>query len=180
MKENLIIELSSGTKYVVIDLLEYQKEKYFLLSELGTDGEALSSDFYIVLYDEKNNNFDKIEDQEMFKYMKKMFDEHLEYKKTEDEILEHINLNNLVEVIIEDINGYDYVLRYEDNILKKNIEFMIKTKIEIGDRLLLSQDTLKEDMLTFGHIKNINLVNDTNILIIKRATKRIYLERYYG
>ena len=60
MREHLIIELSNGIKYVVIDMLEEHGNKYFLLTQTSKDETKLSDEFEICRYDPINNNFDKI------------------------------------------------------------------------------------------------------------------------
>ena len=44
----------------------------------------------------------------------------------------------------------------------------------------ISIETIGDDMLSYGHIKNINEINHNNILVIERQDKRVYLKRYYG
>ncbi len=180
MKEHLIIELSNNIKYVAIDMLEYKKEKYLLLSEITSTETNMSNNLCIVTYDEINNNLDKVEDQDVFQHIKKMFDKRLALKKVENNVLEHINIDKLVETIIESIDNYEYKLCYQGQSIYKNIDFLNKTKPKVGDKLYLSKETLKEDMLTFGHIRNTDYINNNNVIIVKRGTKRIYLERYYG
>ncbi len=180
MKEHLIIELSNGEKYIAIDMLEYKKEKYLLLSELSNSEKNMSNNLCIVIYDDVNNNLDKIEDPEIFNFIKKMFDKRLVYKRIELNVLEHINVDKLVEVVIENIDNYEYKLYYQGKTLYRNINFLSRTKPRVQDKLYLSKDTLEEDMLTFGKIKNTDYINNSNILIIKRGSQKVYLERYYG
>ena len=50
----------------------------------------------------------------------------------------------------------------------------------IGDKIYISSLTLEDNVLSYGHIKNVDAINHNNVLVIQRDDKRIYLQRYYG
>ena len=78
------------------------------------------------------------------------------------------------------VKNYDYKLKHEEKTYNKNIEFYSKTKPQKGDYIYISRNTLEEDMLTYGHIHNIDDLNHNNVLVIEKNEKRVYLLRYYG
>lgn len=180
MKENLIIEMSNGIKYTVIDVLEYNKETYFLLTLISKDETNISDQFEICKYDKIHNNFDKIEYDDEYNFIKQKFDERLEQEKIQISIINKIDFDELLKLEVISVNKYDYKLKYEDKIYTKNIEFYSKTKPEKKDYIYISKKTLEEDMLTYGHIKNIDDLNHNNALVIEKGDKRVYLIRYYG
>lgn len=180
MKENIIIEMSNGFKYVVIDMIEIENNKYFLLSQTSSDEKQLSDKFDICRYDNKHNNFDYIENVDEYNYVRSIFDKRIENHRIEFEIISKIDLDNLIELEVLNVSKYDYKLKYENKILHKNIEFYSKTKPSKGDKILIALPTLNEDMLTYGHITSIEELGHLNCMVIKKGEQRIYLQRYYG
>lgn len=180
MRENFIIELSNGEKYTIIDTIEYNKETYFLITRTSTDETKISEQFEICKYDRINNNFDKIEYEDEYEYIKQLFDKRLEQEKLELSIISKIDFDELLKIEVIGVKKYDYKLKYEDKTITKNIEFYSKTKPQVGDFIYLSRVTLEDDVLTYGHIHNINELNHNNIIVIEKAEKRAYLVRYYG
>ena len=180
MIEHLIIELSNGIKYVVIDMIDINKTKYFLLTQTSKDETKISKDIEICRYDEINNNFDKIDNQEEYNHVKSIFDQRIEKKKIETNIIARIDFDELIKLEVLSVRKYDYKFRYNDTIIHKNIEFYSNTKPKVGDHIYVSLYLLEDDVLSFGHIKNIKEVNHQNVLVIEREGSRIYLRRYYG
>ena len=180
MIEHLIIELSNGIKYVVIDMVDLNNNKYFLLTQTSKDETKIAKEIEICKYDAINNNFDKIEDQEEYNNIKVIFDQRMENKKVENNIIARIDFDELIKLEVLSVRKYDYKFRYNDIIIHKNIEFYSKTKPKAGDHVYVSLYLLEDDVLSFGHIKNIKEVNHQNVLVIEREGSRIYLRRYYG
>lgn len=180
MTENLVIEMSNGVKYTVIDVLEYNKETYFLLTLTSKDEMKLSDQFEICKYDKIHNNFDKIEYEDEYDFVKQKFDERLELERLEISIINKIDFDELLKLEVISAQKYDYKLKHENKVYLKNIEFYSKTKPQPGDYIYISRTTLEEDMLTYGHIHNIDDLNHNNVLVIEKNEKRVYLLRYYG
>ena len=180
MRERLIIELSNGIKYTIIDAIEYNSNKYFLLTQVSKDETMVSEELEICRYDIKNNNFDQITDIEEYTIIKKLFDERISQEKIELNIIQRIDFDELIKLEVISVRKYDYKFRYNDRIIHKNIEFYSKTKPKVGDIVYVSYNILEDDMLSFGHIKSIQEVNHNNVFVIQRNNQNIYLRRYYG
>lgn len=180
MRENLIIELSNGIKYVIIDAVEYNSFKYFLLTQVSKDETKISEDIEICRYDNVNNNFDQITDIEEYNLIKAIFDERTSKEKLELNIIHRIDFDELIKLEVLSVKKYDYKFRYNGKIIHKNIEFYSKTKPKVGDIVYVSLKILEDDMLSFGHIKSIPEVNHNNVFVIQRNNQNIYLRRYYG
>lgn len=180
MSENIIIELSNGIKYTVIDVIEYNSYKYFLLMQVSKDEKKISKEFDICKYDNINNNFDSINIKEEYDIVKEIFDKRLEKKAIELNIIHKVDFDELIKLEVINAKKYDYTFKYNGKIINKNIEFYSKTKPKVKDIIYMSYKILEDDMLAFGHIKNIQEVNHNNVLIIQRDNQKIYLRRYYG
>lgn len=180
MREHLIVELSNGIKYAVIDMIEEFDNKYFLLTQTSKDETKISDELEICRYDNINNNFDKIENPEEYLHIKEIFDKRIANKKIELNIINKIDFDELIKLQVMSARKYDYKFKYNNKIIHKNIEFYSKTKPKVGDYVYLSLETLGEDMLAYGHITNINEIGHNNVLVIEREDKKIYLKRYYG
>ena len=100
MRERLIIELSNGIKYTIIDAIEYNSNKYFLLTQVSKDETMVSEELEICRYDIKNNNFDQITDIEEYTIIKKLFDERISQEKIELNIKEVIIIFILMNIFI--------------------------------------------------------------------------------
>jgi hypothetical protein len=180
MRENIIIELSNGIKYTIIDAIEYNSYKYFLLTQVSKDETKVSSEFDICRYDHINNNLDQLTNEDEYTIIKNIFDERTSREKVELSIIHRIDFDELLKLEVVGVRKYDYKFKYHGQIIHKNIEFYSNTKPKIGDSIYISYKTLEDDMLSFGHIKNISEVNHNNVLVIERNNQRIYLRRYYG
>ena len=180
MRENVIIEMSNGIKYAVIDMIEMDNNKYFLLAQASIEEKKLSDKFDICRYDNIHNNFDYIENVDEYNKVNKIFEKRIEQHRIEFEIISKIDLDNLIELEVLSVNKYDYKLKYNNKIIHKNIEFYSKTKPSKGDFIYLAIPTLNDDMLSYGHIENIDDIGHLNCLVIKKGEQRVYLQRYYG
>lgn len=178
MNKYKIIELSNGIEYVLIDILDYNNKRYFFSTKINENN--INDIFEILLYDEKNNSILNIENKEEYDYLFSIFEERLNNKKIEIDILSNIDYNNLIKFKVTDIEGFNYKLNYNNKIFIKNIEFYSKNKPTKNDYIYLSEKNIKEDMLQFGHILDLKNIIDDEILIIESENKKIYLQKYYG
>ena len=87
MRENIIIELSDGMKYTVIDMLNIHNNKYFLLAQTSKDETKISDKFDICKYDNVHNNFDYIENVDEYTQVKTLFDQRIEKHRIELSII---------------------------------------------------------------------------------------------
>ena len=93
-------------------------------------------------------------------------------------------------LIIESIEGYNYILKDSDNkVYKLNIEFYdIEDNPSIGDYLYINQKLLNKinnTMVSFGKLdgiygREIKDENDEDIIGASIKDKVTYLKRYYG
>lgn len=178
MNEYKIIEISNGIEYVLIDILDYNNKRYLLSSKINEN--KVNDIFEILLYDEKNNSLLNLENKEEYDYLFSIFEERLNNKKIEIDILSNIDYNNLIKYKVIDIEGFNYKLKYNNKIFIKNIEFYSKSKPNKNDYIYLSEKNIKEDILQFGHIIDLKNIIDDEILIIESENKKIYLQKYYG
>ena len=178
MNEYKIIELSNGIEYVLIDILDYNNKKYFLSTKVNENN--INDIFEVLLYDEKNNSLLNLENKEEYDYLYSIFEERLNNKKIELDIISNIDYNKLIKFKVTDIEGYIYKLNYNNKFFIKNIEFYSKSKPTKNDYIYLSEKNIKEDILQFGHIIDLNNIKDDEILIIESENKKIYLQKYYG
>ena len=180
MKEDIIIELSNHIKYVVIDVIECNCNQYFLMTQVSEDEQKISDDMEIYEYDREHNNFDLIEDKEEYDHVNVIFKERLKEQKLEMDIIHNIDFDELKKLKVIKVDEYDYQFEYGNKIIKKNIEFYSKTKPMVGDYVYVSESTLADNILSYGHIKSLNSIKHNNVMVIERDEKRIYLQRYYG
>ena len=117
MRENLIIELSNGIKYVIIDAVEYNSFKYFLLTQVSKDETKISEDIEICRYDNVNNNFDQITDIEEYNLIKAIFDERTSKEKLELNIIHRIDFDELIKLEVLSVKKYDYKFKYNGKII---------------------------------------------------------------
>jgi len=178
MNEYKIIELSNGLEYVLIDILDFNNKKYLLSTKVKENN--INDIFEILLYDEENNSLLNLENKEEYDYLYSVFEERLNNKKIELDIISNIDYNNLIKFKVTDIEGFNYKLNYHNKIFIKNIEFYSKSKPTKNDYIYLSEKNIKEDILQFGHIIDLNNIKCDDILIIESENKKIYLQKYYG
>ena len=96
--------MSNGIKYTLIDAVEYNSNKYFLLAQTSSDEKKISDKFDICRYDKKHNNFDYIEDIDEYTYIKSLFDKRIEKQKLEIEIINKIDFDNLVKLEVVSVS----------------------------------------------------------------------------
>ena len=180
MRENIIIELSDGMKYTVIDMLNIHNNKYFLLAQTSKDETKISDKFDICKYDNVHNNFDYIENVDEYTQVKTLFDQRIEKHRIELSIINKIDFDNLIKLEVLSVKKYDYKIKYNNKSIQKNMEFYSKTKPTKGDYIYMSLSTLNDYMLSYGHIHSLENINHTNILVIEKGDQKIYLQRYYG
>ena len=82
------------------------------------------------------------------------------------------------ELVVKEINNYDYVLTDNIKDYTKNIEF-INVKVNVGDVILVPHSFIYEiNMFTFGPF--IKDSSDEDTIKILQDGKEIVLTRYYG
>ena len=96
----------------------------------------------------------------------------------------------MIKLIIENIDGYNYTLKDNDNnIYKINIEFYdIGELPKMGDVIYINNKLLNKinnNIVSFGKLdgiygRKIKDENDEDIIGVSIKDKVIYLKRYYG
>ena len=71
-------------------------------------------------------------------------------------IINKVDFDELIKLEVISVRKYDYKFKYNNKIIHKNIEFYSNTKPKVGDYIYVSLETIGDDMLSYGHIKNIN------------------------
>lgn len=178
MKNYMIIGLDNDVKYLVVDMLECNEKKYFLLTEVMSDGYSLGNEFDICLYDDKHNYFVLIDDEYEYNNIKDIFNNRLNEEKQKLHSLDDNLMLDMIKLKVVNINGLEYTLEKVDGqTLMMNIEIFGDFKIQINDYVYMREDTTKESItVRFGV-----LYTDKNELIrIERDGSIYYLQRYYG
>ena len=170
MKEDLIIELTDGIKYIIEDVLEHGSDQYFYLKPINRDDKI-----EICKYNNISNQLDKVEYEDEYEYIKQIFESRLEQQELESMILNKIDFENLIKLEVLNVRKNSYKLKYNDINLSKTIEFTSKTKAQTGDYIYLSTETLEEDNLIYGHIHNVEELTPNNVIVIEKGSKRVYL-----
>lgn len=168
---NLVIELINGSKYVLIDILEYDNIKYFLLTKLNDSN--IDNYFDIVRYNTNSNTFEPIDDKMLYDTIKNIFDNRLARYR-----IELNNMPNMIELKVINIDGFNYTLENTDGEIRvKNIELYGNIKLEANDYILMSENTYREsNIYQYGPVYN----DKDEIIKIIKNDKFYYLQRYYG
>ena len=93
MKEDLIIELTDGIKYIIEDVLEHGSDQYFYLKPINRDNKI-----EICKYNNISNQLDKVEYEDEYEYIKQIFESRLEQQELESMILNKIDFENLIKL----------------------------------------------------------------------------------
>lgn len=178
MKEYSVVELNNGKKYAILDFLEYQSCKYFLLSLVLDNNLDIDNKFDIFLYNDMDNKFELIGDKKVYNYVKFLFEKRMEQYNYVYDILDNISNMNFVKLRIVEIDGYNYVLEKENGEkIVKNIEIYSNLKLRIGDYFYMVEKTVLEDnIFQFGPLIN----SKDEIIKIVSEKHEFYLQRYYG
>ena len=168
---NLVIEFINGSKYVLIDILEYDNIKYFLLTKLNDSN--IDNCFDIVRYNTNSNTFEPIDDEMLYDTIKNIFDNRLERHR-----IELNNMPKMIELKVINIDGFNYTLENTDGEIRvKNIELYSNIKLEVNDYVWMNENTYREsNIYQYGPVYN----DKDEIIKIIKNDKFYYLQRYYG
>ena len=177
MKEYTMIELNNGNKYIIVDMLNFDTKKYFLLAKVILDDNDIDDYFDICIYNDISKSFTEIEDEYEYNSIKDIFNNILNQLKKELDKIENIELT-IIKLKVIDINNDDYTFEKVDGTkLNMNIEIYGDLKLQINDYIYIKEDTTKENItIRFGSI----YTDKTEIIKIVRDNRVYYLQRYYG
>lgn len=179
MKEYVIVKLENDKKCVIIDTLKHQSKEYFLITEVSNDETSISEDYKVCLYDYDKNCFVKIENIEELNLITLEFENKIKNKSVFEE---SFSLDDFIKLKIVDINNYDYTFELEDGSkIIKNIEFYLENKPKVSSCIYISKEVLMENnVLQYGYIKDLNNINNKEIIKVIDYTGEYYYQRYYG
>lgn len=179
MKEYVIVKLENDKKCVIIDTLKYQSKEYFLITEVSEDETNILEDYKVCLYDYDKNCFVKIKDEEELNLIASEFENNIKNKSIFEE---SVSFDECVKIKILDINNYDYTFELEDGRkITRNIEFYLENKPKINDYIYISEEVIKENnVLQYGYIKDLNNINNNEIIKVVSSNDEYYYQRYYG
>lgn len=177
MKEYTIIELKNGDNYVLVDMLNIDNKKYFLLANIILYDNEVDNYFDIFIYKEETNSISEIEDEYEYNSIKDIFNNKLDNLRKELIEMDNNKLK-IIKLKVLDINNNDYTFeKIDGSKLIVNIEIYGNLKLEVNDYLYIKEDTIKENVtIRFGSI----YTDKTEIIKIVRNDEIYYLQRYYG
>lgn len=180
MNEYVVIELENNIKYAVIDILEYNNKKYFLVSKV-LDGSIVEGEYKLCIYNETKNYFDRIDNEEEHNFIMAMFERKLEKQRKVEEKLNNINYEEMIKLRIINIDGYNYTLEsINGKRVIKHIDFYIQNKPKINSYIYMSRKVLEEkNIFQYGIINDLNNISVDEIIKIV-DDKEYFLQRYYG
>ena len=87
----------------------------------------------------------------------------------------------MIEVVIESVNNYDYVLKDKfNNKYTMSIE-LFDDNLEVNDKLYINKKLLNNNVFyRFGKIFEDKNANELDIIKVIRNKEEFYLQRYYG
>ena len=179
MKEYIIVKLENDKKCVIIDTLKYQRKEYFLVTEVSNDETDISEDYKVCLYDYNKNCFKKIENDEELEFITLKFENNIKNKSIFEE---SIYVDSFIKLKIIDIDNYDYTFQSENGkMIIRNIEFYLENKPKINDYIYISKEVINENnVLQYGYIKDLNNINNNEIIKVVSSDNEYYYQRYYG
>ena len=63
----------------------------------------------------------------------------------------------------------------------RNIEFYLENKPKINDYIYISKEVINENnVLQYGYIKDLNNINNNEIIKVVSSDNEYYYQRYYG
>ena len=178
MKEYITIELENKNKYVAIDMIKLQDNKYFLLAELSKDETDIDSTLDICIYNEQTNSFIKIENEFEYQNILYIFEKRLETQRKKITQNDTVIIPNMIKLKVINIEGYNYTLQKENNkTITMNLEIYGNKQIEINNYIYIKKETLEEkNFFQYGPIFN----KENEIIKVLTDTEEYYLQRYYG
>lgn len=177
MTENIVLELKNRNKYIVIDMIDLENKKYFLLSKLTLDETDIDNQFDIYTLNEECNFFDSIEDEIEYNYIKELFEQRLNEKRQELNNREDA-IPKLIKLKLKNIDNHNYLFETTTGEqLTLDIEIYGNKTIQINDYIYITESIVQENItLRFGPI----YTDKTEIIKIIHNNEIYYLQRYYG
>lgn len=87
----------------------------------------------------------------------------------------------MIEVTIENISNYDYLLKDKDNKEYKISIELFDYNLEVNDKLYINKKLLNNNVFyRFGKIYEDKNANELDIIKVIRNKEEFYLQRYYG
>lgn len=87
----------------------------------------------------------------------------------------------MIEVTINSINNYDYLLKDKDNKEYKISIELFDYNLEVNDKLYINKKLLNNNVFyRFGKIYEDKNANELDIIKVIRNKEEFYLQRYYG
>lgn len=171
----MIISLENKLKCAVIDVLNYNNKKYFLVSKII--GNSIEETYTIYEYNDLKNCFEKIENQEE---LETLFSKRLDSKKRVLSYFDELK-KDMIKLQIIDINSNEYLLRDDQgNLIRKNL-FFNEEQPKITDYIYLTESIINEvNIFYYGEIYNSNSTKVDEIIIIESKESSYVLQRYYG
>ena len=175
MKEYTMIELKNGNKYIIVDMINIDTKKYFLLA--STNGLDIDNCFDLCIYNEETNSFNELEDEYEYNSIKDIFNNRLN-KLRKDLIKIEDKTIDIIKLKLISINDDNYTFKdLNGNKLTMNIEMFDNFKLQLNDYIYIKESTTKENItIRFGNI----YTDKTEIIKIIRDNNIYYLQRYYG
>lgn len=175
MNNYMIITLENNLKYAVIDVLNYNNKKYFLVSKVI--GDTIEEVYTICEYNELKNCFEEIEEQEV---LEDIFNKRLDSKKRVLSYFDELK-KDMIKLQVIDINSNEYLLKDNQGNLKRKSLFFNENPPKITDYIYLSKAIINEiNIFSYGEIYNSNSTKIDEIIIIETKDGSYVLQRYYG
>lgn len=182
MKRYPIVELENGNKCAIIDMLEYRGIKYFSLIQVSQDELSFDNEIIVCIYDEIENLFMEIKNNEEYLFIQELFQQRLQEKQDINHILKQIEDSYLIKLKIIEIEGYNYILETDEGKrVSKNIDFHIESNPTLNSYIYMSENIINEkNIFQYGEILNFNNINSDEIIKIENGMEEYFLQRYYG
>ena len=171
-----MVELKNDERFVIVDMLDYDNKKYFLLARVLNEVDV-DNEFEIYYYNSETNSFNELENELEYNYVKDLFSNRLNELGKRIEI-EDNNVPNIIKLRVVDIKDYYYTFeKVTGEIINMDIEIFGDFKIQVNDYVYMLEDTTKETItVRFGAV----ISDETEIIKIIRVKESYYLQRYYG
>ena len=171
----MIIILENKLKYAVIDVLNYNNKKYFLVSKIINN--SIDETYTICEYNDLKNCFEKINNQEE---LEELFNKRLDSKKRVLSYFDELK-KDMIKLQVIDINSNEYLLRDDQGNLRRKNLFFNDENPKITDYIYLSESIINEvNIFYYGEIYNSNSTKTDEIIIIENKDSSYVFQRYYG
>ena len=126
MNEYITIQLKNNEEFVIVDMIDYSKKKYFLVIKSLEEQMLLDNSFKVCIYDEQKNSLKTIQSEEEYNFIYSIFESRLEQSSKLDEIFE-----DMIKTKIVSIDGFNYILEKMKN---------FTGKVVIADKALINSN----------------------------------------